>query len=71
MKVVGKVALSLAILAVAGLVVCIATSKRSDTNDMLDQIADEGYETATDVLFPGKTLTGRKLRYGPTIPGRH
>jgi hypothetical protein len=69
MKLVGKIALSLAILAVAGLVVCVAT-KRSDTNDMLDQIADEGYETATDVLFPGKKLTGRKLRYGPTIPGR-
>jgi len=70
MKILGKIALSLAILAVAGLVVCIAT-KRSDTNDMLDQIADEGYETATDVLFPGKNLAGRNLRYGPIIPGQH
>ena len=35
---------------------------------MLDNIADEGYETASDILFPGKDLKN-KLHYGPVIPG--
>jgi hypothetical protein len=69
MKVLQKVALGFAAIAVAGIIIYV-TGKRCDTKHMLDQIADEGYETATDVLFPGKSLHGRHLRYGPVIPGR-
>jgi hypothetical protein len=35
----------------------------------LKQVADNGYETANDVLFPGKTIKSSKLRYGPVHPG--
>lgn len=34
---------------------------------MLQDIADEGYETASDILFPGQRFSN-ELRYGPVIP---
>jgi hypothetical protein len=34
----------------------------------LTQVADNGYETAHDVLYPGKELKSKKLRYGPILP---
>ena len=34
---------------------------------MLQDIADEGYETASDILYPGKSFSN-ELRYGPVIP---
>ena len=34
---------------------------------MLKNIADEGYETAPDILFPGKSVSS-KLHYGPVVP---
>jgi hypothetical protein len=44
------------------------TSRRSkDHVKRAKQVSDEGYETAHDVLFPGKTKSG-KLQYGPVIP---
>jgi len=67
MKLSQKIALSLAIVAATGIILCI-TGKRSDTKRMLSQIADEGYETANDVLFPGKNIQGKNLKYGPVIP---
>ncbi|MEI2749530.1 MAG: hypothetical protein V9E88_12300 [Ferruginibacter sp.] len=35
---------------------------------MLNRVADEGYETAHDVLFPHKSTAGKKLHLGPVIP---
>ncbi|MEP7143147.1 MAG: hypothetical protein ABI707_09770 [Ferruginibacter sp.] len=67
MKLSQKVILGLAIVAAAGIIVYI-TKKRADTKLMLAQIADEGYETANDVLFPGKKIQAKHLRYGPVIP---
>lgn len=34
---------------------------------MLSNIANEGYETAPDILFPGKDVSS-KLHYGPVLP---
>ena len=70
MKLSQKIALSLAIVAAAGAILYIA-GRRSDSNNskrMLNEIADEGYETANDVLFPGKKLKSKNLKYGPVIP---
>jgi hypothetical protein len=39
------------------------------TRRKLKQVADNGYETARDVLFPGKKLKSSKLHYGPVHPG--
>lgn len=41
--------------------------RKSAEKNRLAEIADEGYETATDILFPGKNV-GSKLHYGPVIP---
>lgn len=46
----------------------VRRSKATKAKKMLDNIADEGYETASDILFPGKELRN-KLHYGPVIPG--
>jgi hypothetical protein len=32
------------------------------------RVADEGYETAHDVLFPDKKGRSRKLHFGPVLP---
>ena len=34
----------------------------------LRQVADNGYEMAHDVLYPGKDIKSAKLRYGPILP---
>lgn len=41
--------------------------RRRNTKRMLENIADEGYETAPDILFPDKNAS-RKLQYGPVLP---
>jgi len=66
MKISKIIGLSLAVIAVAGVAVYVA--KKIERKNMLNQIADEGYETAHDILFPGKSLESAKLQYGPVIP---
>lgn len=34
----------------------------------LNEIADEGYETAADILFPETPTRKRKVHYGPVLP---
>ncbi|MDP4262920.1 MAG: hypothetical protein Q8941_10340 [Bacteroidota bacterium] len=43
-------------------------SRKISTRRKLKQVADNGYETAQDVLFPGKEIRSRKLHYGPVLP---
>ncbi len=31
-------------------------------------VADSGYETAQDILFPGKGIKSKKVHYGPVLP---
>ena len=59
--------LSLTFMALAGIVGYIAV-KNSKTRRMLVVIADEGYETAHDILFPDKTGRSKGVHYGPVIP---
>lgn len=40
---------------------------KTKTQGMLNRIADEGYETAYDVLYPGDK-NEENLHYGPVIP---
>ncbi|MEP7107983.1 MAG: hypothetical protein ABI760_08370 [Ferruginibacter sp.] len=68
MKLSQKIALGIAVVAAAGIVVYIER-RRSNTKRKLNQIADEGYETAHDILFPDEEVQGRHLRFGPVIPG--
>jgi hypothetical protein len=66
MKISKIIGFSLAVVAVAGVAIYIA--KKIERKNMLDQIADEGYETAHDILFPDESFKSNKLQYGPVIP---
>ncbi len=65
MKLSNKIVFGLAAAVAAAIVVYIA--RRSDTKRMLNQIADEGYETAHDILFPDKNIQAKHVQYGPVI----
>ncbi len=55
----------LPMIAVAGLVIFLSGKKRKKTvRREKAQIADEGYETAGDILFPRKKKSGK---YRPTL----
>ncbi len=67
MKTRNKIILATAIIAFTGLLVHV-TSRHKKAKRMLTEIADEGYETAPDVLFPDKQKRSRNLKYGPVLP---
>lgn len=66
MKKSDKVLVAVAVGILAGLAVYAA--RRCKERSMLNQVADEGYETAHDILFPNRDQIGRKLHYGPVLP---
>jgi hypothetical protein len=67
MKTKNKILLGMAVVAVTGLVV-YAYTHRKKSKHMASKVSDEGYETAHDILFPGKEKKDSKLRYGPILP---
>lgn len=67
MKTRNKILLATAAIAVTGLLV-YAASRHKKNKKMLSEISDEGYETAPDVMFPGKDKRSSNLKYGPVIP---
>ncbi|MCP9752766.1 hypothetical protein [Ferruginibacter sp. HRS2-29] len=63
--------LALGILAGAALVAAsmvLAKNRRKKVSRMLSEVAEEGYETAHDILYPGKGKKEKNLRYGPVLP---
>jgi hypothetical protein len=68
MKNTTKIMLLAAVGTAALTVYLVRKANGTKSKKMLDNIADEGYETASDILFPGKELRN-KLHYGPVIPG--
>lgn len=61
-----KIIVGVALIAAAGLLVY--ATRRSNTRRRMKQVADEGYETAADVLHPKTNKRFRKLHYGPVLP---
>lgn len=54
---------------VAGVIIKVAARRRHRTGSKrLSMIAEEGYETAHDILFPRKRKEINKLKYGPVLP---
>lgn len=54
--------------AVSGLAVtALYLLRKRHERKVLSHVSDEGYETATDILYPGKTNMP-KVHYGPVIP---
>lgn len=58
----------LGIAAMAGTAILVYGIRSRTRRKMLNQVAEEGYETAHDVLFPQKSSMGKKLHLGPIIP---
>ncbi len=55
--------------AAAALTTAIVYSySKCSTHKRLKNVADEGYETAHDILYPGKKKKRNKLKFGPVLP---
>ena len=66
MKNISKITIALATVGAAAIV--IYASRRIDTKRRLIRVADEGYETAHDILYPNKASRHNELRFGPVLP---
>lgn len=66
MKTSTKITLGMAAIAVTGALIYVTRSY--NTRKRLLHIANEGYETAHDILYPSQYNRGRKLQYGPVLP---
>jgi len=63
MKTNKKLTISLAALALAGIAVYLVVKKQADDEaEILDNVAEEGYETAHDILYPLKIQRKKKNR---------
>ena len=65
MKTSTKIALAVTAAAAAGIAIYAVRHKRLER--ILKNVADEGYETARDILYP-RNGRGSRLQYGPVIP---
>lgn len=70
MKLTYKIALGISAATAAGIVLYFVRRSYADTNrkQMLIQVAEEGYETAYDILFPNQEIRSMQVHYGPVIP---
>ena len=66
MKTKNKIVLGVAAATLIGVI--IYAVRRRNTHEILSRVADEGYETAQDVIYPNKGKRNRKLQYGPILP---
>lgn len=61
----------LLIVGIAAFAAGLATAellKQKGIRTKLSKIAEEGYETAHDILFPDKLIPEKKLHFGPVLP---
>ncbi len=54
--------------AIATAAILLAQKRRKKHISMLREVSDEGYETAHDILYPGKGKRASNLRFGPVLP---
>ncbi|MFT3979191.1 MAG: hypothetical protein QM687_01890 [Ferruginibacter sp.] len=60
-----KIMIGVAALAAAGVAAYMINQQRKRKRSA--HVADEGYETAHDVLYPHKSISP-KLKFGPVLP---
>lgn len=61
-----KIALAAGLITIAA----IYLIRKANNSRKLQRVSDDGYETAGDVLYPGRGVSSRKMKYGPVIPRR-
>lgn len=66
MKTSKKLIFGAAAIAITGLLVYI--KRRANTKRRIEEVADEGYETAADLLHPKTNRRFKKIHYGPVLP---
>jgi len=62
-----KILVGIGIAAAAGFII-YAIRHRHQLNKRHARVADEGYETAHDILFPPKKYKRKRAQYGPVLP---
>jgi len=62
-----KTAITLLTVAATGLL-ALYIIRRIESRNMRKKISSEGFETATDVLYPDRRRSFSKYRIGPIIP---
>ena len=58
----------LSIAAIVTAAIIILDRRKENALKMAAHASEEGYETAHDILYPGKSSRFSNLRYGPVIP---
>lgn len=66
MKTPYKIIYSLAAITVTGIL--IYSVRNNNTRRRITRVAQEGYETAADLLFPKTSRRFKNLHYGPVLP---
>ncbi len=66
MKSFSKITLGAAAIAFTGIM--IASKKKANTQKQITAIANEGYETAVDILSPKNNNSIKKIHLGPVLP---
>jgi hypothetical protein len=66
MKTYSKITLGAAALAFA--TIMIATKKKAIAQKQMSEIANEGYETAADILKVNNKKSLKKMHFGPVLP---
>ncbi len=66
MKRTNRIMLAIGLAAAAGF--AIYAIRRHQTNKRYARIADEGYETAHDILYPQQGKRKKRVHYGPVLP---
>jgi hypothetical protein len=74
MKATQKIIAGIGLVTVVGLIVYLVRRQKTKRINkqtaelMKEQVAEQGYETAHDILFPKKNKRERKVKYGPEFP---
>jgi hypothetical protein len=63
-----SIVVALGVVTGIGILVAREVTRRRHLRKIADHVADNGYETAHDVLYPGQKGANKKLRYGPVLP---
>ena len=67
MKTTKKILVGLGFATVVGFIIYMVRNHRK-VKRMSEEVADQGYETAHDILFPPKKHKRKKVHYGPVLP---
>lgn len=54
--------------ALSSTLLLVWASRQKAQYHRITRSAEEGYETAHDILYPGKKIYSNRLRYGPVLP---